>query len=114
MPMPEAVGHPNAVNPDKELPQITPEREWPILHFVRPVSLRDRIVSNVPRPSPVTAIAVGTLAAAVIAWAALRRRGDSPAAKRTQLENPFTTSPRQSLVMVRARCYGGNPRGGVV
>jgi len=80
LPMLEAVGHPNAVNPDKELRQIATEREWPILEFIRPVSLRDRIVSNVPRPSPVAALAVGTLAAAVIAWAALRRRGEHPAA----------------------------------
>jgi HAD superfamily hydrolase (TIGR01490 family) len=80
LPMLEAVGHPNAVNPDKELRQIATERDWPILEFMRPVSLRARIVSNVPRPSPVTAIAVGTLAAAVLAWAALRKRGEHPAA----------------------------------
>jgi HAD superfamily hydrolase (TIGR01490 family) len=79
LPMLEVVGHPHVVNPDKELRKIATEREWPILEFVRPVSLRDRIVSNVPRPSPVAAIAVGTLAAALIAWAALRRRSESAA-----------------------------------
>jgi len=79
LPMLEAVGHPHAVNPDKELRQIATEREWPILEFMRPVSLRSRIVSSVPRPSPVAAIAVGTVAAAVLAWAALRRR-NAPAA----------------------------------
>ncbi|MGZ4103912.1 MAG: HAD family hydrolase [Actinomycetota bacterium] len=80
LPMLEAVGHPHVVNPDKELREIATEREWPILRFMRPVSLRDRIASNVPRPSPAAAIAVGTLAAAVLAWAALRRRAEPPAA----------------------------------
>jgi len=75
LPMLEAVGNPHAVNPDKELRQIATEREWPILQFSRPVSLRARIVSSVPRPSPAAAIAVGTAAAVVLAWAALRRRG---------------------------------------
>jgi len=80
LPMLETVGHPHAVNPDKELRAIATERKWPILEFMRPVSLRARIVSNVPRPSPIAAIAVGTLAAVVVAWAALRRRSEPPAA----------------------------------
>jgi len=80
IPMLEAVGHPNAVNPDRELRALATERGWPILEFMRPVSLRARIVSNVPRPSPIAALAVGTLAAVVVAWAALRRRSEPPAA----------------------------------
>lgn len=80
LPMLEAVGFPHAVNPDKELRAAAEERAWPILHFVRPVSLRSRIASSVPRPSPVAAIAAGALVALGVAWAAMRRRGARPAA----------------------------------
>ena len=38
----EAVGHPVAVNPDKELARIAREREWPIMRFNRPVAMRRR------------------------------------------------------------------------
>jgi HAD superfamily hydrolase (TIGR01490 family) len=39
----EAVGHPHAVNPDKELRRTARERGWPILTFDRPVALRARV-----------------------------------------------------------------------
>lgn len=79
VPMLEVVGHPYAVNPDKDLRELAGERDWPILEFVRPVSMRDRIVGAVPKPSPVAALVGGTVVAAVLAWAAFRRRGE-PAA----------------------------------
>jgi len=82
-PMLEAVGHPHAVNPDKDLRALAAERGWPVLEFTKPVSLRDRItssVASVPRPSPAAAIAAGTLVAAALAWAARRRRDDHSAA----------------------------------
>ena len=78
-PMLQAVGHPHAVNPDKELRALATANEWPILSFTRPVSLRSRIASSVPRPSPVAALAAGTLIAAALAWAALRRRSRAAA-----------------------------------
>ncbi|HEX5018796.1 MAG TPA: HAD family hydrolase [Actinomycetes bacterium] len=45
LPMLEAVGHPVAVNPDKELAKIAREREWPVLRFNRPVAMRRRLPS---------------------------------------------------------------------
>lgn len=39
----EVVGHPHAVNPDKELRRIAKERGWPVLLFDRPVALRARV-----------------------------------------------------------------------
>jgi HAD superfamily hydrolase (TIGR01490 family) len=42
-PMLEIVGHPFAVNPDKALRRIAEERGWPILTFVKPVSMRSRL-----------------------------------------------------------------------
>ena len=43
LPMLECVGHPIAVNPDKELRRIAAERGWPIEWFRKPVTLRDRM-----------------------------------------------------------------------
>ena len=70
LPMLDAVGYPHAVNPDRELRAAADERGWPVLRFAHPISLRNRL----PRPSPVTAVAAGTLVAAALGWAALRRR----------------------------------------
>jgi HAD superfamily hydrolase (TIGR01490 family) len=73
-PMLELVGHPIAVNPDKELAKLVKEREWEQRTFARPVRLRDRV----PVPPAGTTIAVsGALAAAgagVAVWWWLRKR----------------------------------------
>ncbi len=85
VPMLEAVGHPYAVNPDRELRAIAEQRGWSILDFTKPVTMRSRLASSVaavPRPSPAAAIAAGTVVAAALAWASAsrRRRGeDTPA-----------------------------------
>jgi HAD superfamily hydrolase (TIGR01490 family) len=73
LPMLEAVGHPHAVNPDRELRRVAQERGWPILEFKNPVSLRRRIVERVSRPSPAAAAIAGATALAVLAWVWLRR-----------------------------------------
>jgi HAD superfamily hydrolase (TIGR01490 family) len=80
LPMLESVGHPHAVNPDKELRKVAEEREWPILRFQNPVSLRRRIAERVPHPSPTAAALAGATVIAVIAWAWWRSRGDRRAA----------------------------------
>lgn len=77
IPMLEAVGHPFAVNPDRELRAAATERGWEVLSFERPVSMRTRFASAMPKPSPKTAVAAGALAAAVVGWMALRNREDS-------------------------------------
>ena len=46
MPMLELVGNPVAVNPDRELRKQAEEKNWPILEFVRPVALGDRVPLN--------------------------------------------------------------------
>jgi len=48
VPMLETVGHPYAVNPDKNLARIAHEREWPILTFNKPVRARDHRRSRTP------------------------------------------------------------------
>jgi HAD superfamily hydrolase (TIGR01490 family) len=73
LPMLEAVGHPFAVNPDRELLRAAVDREWEVLHFVRPVRLRDRV----PMPGPGLTAAAGAVAAATagIVWWRISRRG---------------------------------------
>jgi HAD superfamily hydrolase (TIGR01490 family) len=77
LPMLELVGHPVAVNPDKELARVAREREWEIRDFEHPVRLRDRM--PVPPAGPTIAVG-GALAAAgagVAVWWWLRRRNDA-------------------------------------
>ncbi|MGZ8567025.1 MAG: HAD family hydrolase, partial [Actinomycetota bacterium] len=77
VPMLEAVGHPVAVNPDKELRTLAEERGWEARDFRSPVRLRSRLASAVPAPRPsVVAVAVGAAAViAVLGWVVLRSRG---------------------------------------
>jgi HAD superfamily hydrolase (TIGR01490 family) len=71
-PMLAEVGHPYAVNPDKELRRIAKERDWPILVFTKPVALR----SSLPPAGPtLAAIAVGgVVALGGVLWAGARAR----------------------------------------
>ena len=73
LPMLEAVGHPFAVNPDKALRREAAERDWPVLEFRHPVSLRDRL-PRIAAPSPAVAgAAVGAGVVAGVAWWMARR-----------------------------------------
>ena len=70
----ESVGHPSVVNPDRALRREAIEREWPVLSFSRPVSLRDRI----PAPSgaaiaTTAAVGISALAAGAVTYSLLRR-----------------------------------------
>jgi HAD superfamily hydrolase (TIGR01490 family) len=55
----EIVGHPYAVNPDRELRRIAASRGWPVLWFNRPVALHRRVRLPSSRPT-LAAIALGT------------------------------------------------------
>jgi HAD superfamily hydrolase (TIGR01490 family) len=72
LPMLEEVGHPFAVNPDKELRRVAKERGWPVLVFTKPVALR----SSLPPTGPtLAAIAVGgVVALGSVLWAGARAR----------------------------------------
>lgn len=73
IPMLDCVGHPVAVNPDKDLRRIAVERGWEILSFRNPVPLRKRLAGRVPKPTPRVAVVAGIAAVAVLAFAYLRR-----------------------------------------
>jgi len=74
-PMLEAVGHPVVVNPDKELADIAVARDWQVMDFERPVTLRTRL-ATLPKPVPIIsgAAVAGALGSAAIWWA-VRLRG---------------------------------------
>ena len=71
----QVVGHPSAVNPDKELRRIANERGWPVLTFVRPVALKPHFLP--PAKPTLAALAVGgAVAAGSVLWAHRRRHVD--------------------------------------
>ena len=84
LPMLEVVGHPVAVNPDKDLRRVALERDWETRDFRNPVRLRNRIRSRVqPSRARGLATAVGiTAVVAVLVWVALRSRPGRSAAGR--------------------------------
>ena len=70
----QVVGHPFAVNPDRELRRIATANEWPVLSFVRPVALRRRVPLP-PAKQTLAALAVGgAVAAGGAIWANHRRK----------------------------------------
>jgi hypothetical protein len=79
LPMLEVVGHPVAVNPDRELARTAREREWEVRWFTHKVRLRDRV----PRPQARHTAAVGgglaaAAAAGIVVWWVLRREPAAP------------------------------------
>ncbi|MDN4161427.1 HAD family hydrolase [Nocardioides abyssi] len=74
VPMLEAVGHPYAVNPDRDLRKVANAQGWPVLVFVKPVALRSRVPLPPAGPT-LAALAVGGLAAVGgVLWANARKR----------------------------------------
>jgi HAD superfamily hydrolase (TIGR01490 family) len=73
VPMLEAVGHPVAVNPDRDLRKEAERRGWQVRDFRRPVRLRQRL-PQVQAPSPgIAAVAASAVVAAVVGWMYFRR-----------------------------------------
>jgi len=72
VPLLEAVGHPHAVNPDRDLRRIAAAKAWPVLEFEVPVALRSRIPPAAPA---LAALAVGgVVAVGGVLWTTARRR----------------------------------------
>nr|WP_024800970.1 HAD-IB family hydrolase [Nocardia sp. BMG51109] len=75
LPMLGAVGHPTAVNPDRNLRREAVSRGWPVLTFSNPVSLWARL----PAPSSTTVaatavVSVSAVLAGAVSYRLLRRR----------------------------------------
>jgi HAD superfamily hydrolase (TIGR01490 family) len=68
LPMLEAVGHPVAVNPDRELLRVAHNRGWEVRHFIRPVRLRDRVAMPRPRVAAAAGAAAAAACGAIVWW----------------------------------------------
>lgn len=77
LPMLEAVGHPTAVNPDRELERVAMARQWPVLRFDHPVPLRSRVPLPERRTGAMAAGAAVVMAAGASLWWRQRRSGQS-------------------------------------
>ncbi|MBW3619248.1 MAG: HAD-IB family hydrolase [Actinobacteria bacterium] len=68
LPFLNTVGHPVAVNPDRELRAAAQAMGWPVRDFVAPVTLRSRL-PDVQRPSGEVLVgAVGAMVVALAVW----------------------------------------------
>ncbi len=78
LPMLEVVGHPVAVNPDKDLRHVAEERGWEVRDFRNPVRLRTRIASAVPpkRAGAAAAVVGAAAVGGVLLWVAIRSRAE--------------------------------------
>ncbi|MGZ8762655.1 MAG: HAD family hydrolase [Acidimicrobiia bacterium] len=97
LPLLEAVGHPVAVNPDRELARYAREHEWEIRQFRRQVRLRDRM----PMPPPAPTIAVSSVviaaAAAAAAWWWWRTRS-TPATRAATAHRAASSAHRARVI----------------
>ncbi|NYD43613.1 HAD family hydrolase [Nocardioides panaciterrulae] len=70
----EAVGHPHAVNPDRELRRIATTNGWPVLVFTKPVALQGRVPLPPAKPTLAALAVGGVVAVGSMVWANARRR----------------------------------------
>ena len=70
----EAVGHPHAVNPDRDLRRIAAARGWPVLVFTKPVALQSRVTFPPAKPALAALAVGGFVAVGGVIWANARRR----------------------------------------
>jgi HAD superfamily hydrolase (TIGR01490 family) len=96
LPMLEVVGHPVAVNPDRDLLRIAQERGWEVRNFTRPVRLRDRVAEHRPSLAAATGALVAAGAGGLVWWRVTHRPQPPPAAVR-----PGRTQSTRSFLAAR-------------
>lgn len=94
-PMLEAVGHPVAVNPDRELLRAARQHGWEVRRFTRRVPLRERVPMPAPRHAAVGGGAVVAAVGAGLAarWLWDRRRPPVPARRRSVRDRAKAVAP---------------------
>jgi HAD superfamily hydrolase (TIGR01490 family) len=74
IPMLEAVGHPHAVNPDREMRRHAAAQGWPVLVFTKPVALRSRVPLPPAKPTLAALAVGGVVAVGAAVYMGVRRR----------------------------------------
>lgn len=77
VPMLAAVGHPFAVNPDRDLRRHAVANDWPVLVFTKPVALRSRVPLPPAKPTLAALAVGGAVAVGGVLWHQSRRRRDA-------------------------------------
>ena len=65
IPLLSIVGFPCVVNPDRSLRAHAESNNWPVLHFTRPVPLKQRFAKVPPKPALAAAIGLGAISAII-------------------------------------------------
>jgi HAD superfamily hydrolase (TIGR01490 family) len=92
VPMLSAVGHPVAVNPDRELAKAAKEKGWDVEQWTLEVRLRDRVPMPSPKQAGVGGGAAVLGAAAVAGWMWWRRKAAPPPPSKPQALAAFLTT----------------------
>jgi HAD superfamily hydrolase (TIGR01490 family) len=114
VPMLSVVGHPVAVNPDRELAKVAKERGWDVEHFSLEVPLRERVPMPAPRQAAVGGGAAVLGAAALAGWWWWRRSGSGarPAPRsRAQASRTFLAAKAARLTRMTSSSSFFMPRG---
>jgi HAD superfamily hydrolase (TIGR01490 family) len=77
LPMLELVGHPVAVNADRELARVARERDWELRMFEHPIRLRDRVPVPPKGPTIAAGSALAALGTGALVYLWYRRRADA-------------------------------------
>ena len=77
LPMLEVVGHPVAVNPDRDLARVAHNRDWEVLQFRHGVPLRERVSMPPRRQTALGAAVLAVFALGLGTWWFWRRRPTS-------------------------------------
>ncbi len=73
VPLLECVGHPVAVNPDKELARVAQTNGWPITHFSKEVTLWDRLPVHVLQDNKVRVALTACVSAVLVSAFVIRK-----------------------------------------
>jgi HAD superfamily hydrolase (TIGR01490 family) len=116
-PMLEAVGHPVAVNPDRELLKAARNQGWEVRRFTHRVPLRERVPMPAPRHAAVGGGAVVAAIGAGLAarWLWDRRRLPAPVPRPRAKDRPKAVAPdlrRRRAPFSQPRWPGRRSRGG--
>jgi len=114
LPMLETVGHPVAVNPDRDLARIAAERGWEVRQFRNGVPLRERVAMPPPRQTAIGAAAVVTVTGVVAGgwwlWRNRARPRPGPAPRRRGLTGRSAAEAARQVGSALRRPGASSPR----